>query len=428
MEVPFAIHQYHDSDFHLADARAMQFSLAHAIEIIKSIYEEEIKLATFVIYNQPNHDKQNEFFVLLNEVSRILATTNYDWINLLTENEDITVSNRDKTKQYKIKLPNMSAFNDKTSGVNLSTTENAKIALELFQLFYADITTYEETLMNQQAMILSAMKQEEQITNIDLKQSIWHMNIETNGQANKHIDYLDPQVSQFNYNNKDCFEISPLNIMSVDKNGNAVQLDSSNALKTIATHSAAIDAVKLCHGQAFYSALRDPRMAEYQPIQSVRDLNMLNITLQQSYTFITNLIDKMTDLAIDACSGIHTASDLAQMDITYQNYLTELDTLAKGKTFQHLFILSQELSFSAQTKNKGYNLSLQSLNLTSDALALTESAITSQANAQNALGNLLSARKTLYTGLSNTLDLQQRIDEAINADETWVVTDLRSAH
>lgn len=138
-------------------------------------------------------------------------------------------------------------------------------------------------------------------------------------------------------------------------------------------------------------------------------LNFLNLQLQDAYSFLTTvslsakttneIVTQMNALAVQAACGVYSANQLANMDLQYQGYKSVLRYI---QTID-LFNGEKKLSGGDITIQLGDNAGEQNrlvINLPAfdvTGLALENSSINSQANAQEAIETTLNAEKIIST-------------------------------
>ena len=111
-------------------------------------------------------------------------------------------------------------------------------------------------------------------------------------------------------------------------------------------------------------------------------------------------IQRMRELAAQAATGTYGTSDLANLDVEFQALKDEIDRVAATTDFNGIALLAGGTVNiqvgSGNTANDRLTITLSDLDTT--ALAIAANDVTSNANAQTALGALDTALTTITTG------------------------------
>jgi flagellin len=184
------------------------------------------------------------------------------------------------------------------------------------------------------------------------------------------------------------------------------------------------DAAGLAIAEGMTSQVRGIR----QGIHNGNDGISLIQTAEGGLNQTLSLLQRMRELSTQASTGTYTTTDLANLDTEFQSLLTEIDRVAQTVDFNGTILLNTATSIAIQigpNNTANDRISITLIDATSATLGVTGD-LTSQANAQTALGLLDTAINTVTTGLANLGASHSKIEAAVNGNEDRV-TNLEAA-
>ncbi len=221
-------------------------------------------------------------------------------------------------------------------------------------------------------------------------------------------------------------------------NTNVMSLNSQRALnmsqKSMATslerlssglrvNRAADDAAGLAIAERFTSQVRGLSQA----VRNANDGISMVQTGEGAMSELTNAMQRMRELAVQAANGIYNATDRASLDTEYQELVNEIDRIINATEFNSLPILASTNSIDFQVGFKSSandTITLNTSDLTTDA-AITPitdgtSDITLSDNALAALGELDTAINQITSLRANFGAAQNRLESTIRNLENVV--------
>lgn len=134
------------------------------------------------------------------------------------------------------------------------------------------------------------------------------------------------------------------------------------------------------------------------------------------------LLQRMRELATQAATGTYGTSNLANLDVEFQNLKGEIDRVAATSDFNGTNVLSGgTISIqvgSQNTANDRLNINLTSAGAT--ALAVDANDVLSNATAQTSIDAIDTAIKTVTTGLAQLGASQSNLEAAVRGNEDRV--------
>jgi flagellin len=165
-----------------------------------------------------------------------------------------------------------------------------------------------------------------------------------------------------------------------------------------------------------------------QGSQNGNDGVSLTETASGAMNATVNLLQRMRELASQGSSGTLSSGDLADLNTEYQSLLNEVSRVQATSTFNGIALLSGG-SISIQIGENNSSNDRLTITLTATdttTLAIASSDVTSNANAQTALGLLSTAISSVTTGLATLGASESNIKEAIKSNDARA-TNLESA-
>jgi flagellin len=204
------------------------------------------------------------------------------------------------------------------------------------------------------------------------------------------------------------------NIMSLNaqRNLNTSQAAMASAVQRLSSglrvNSAKDDAAGLAIAERMSAQVRGMNVA----MRNAADGISLAQTAEGALGAIGNNLQRMRELAVQAANAT-SSGDLTALDSEYQQLVNENTRLIAVTSFNGTALLSGSLNLTFQVgaaNNADNRISVT----TSSALSITSGSLTSQANAQTAIGNMDTALNTV-NGLRATFGATQtRFESVIN--------------
>jgi len=187
--------------------------------------------------------------------------------------------------------------------------------------------------------------------------------------------------------------------------GNFARLSSGLRIAT-----AADDAAGLGISERMRAQIRSFAVAG----RNAQDGVSLAQTAEGAMQEISNNLNRMRELAVQAANGTLTTGDRAVLDAEYQELITEIDRVAAQTAFNGLNVLDgSTASLTIQVGvNAGETISVALADVTAGTLALTGD-ITTTANASAELGVIDTAVDTVTSARGNLGAAQNRMASAI---------------
>jgi flagellin len=187
-------------------------------------------------------------------------------------------------------------------------------------------------------------------------------------------------------------------------------------------------------------------------IRNPRDAQSLVATAEGAMSEMTEILQRMRELAIQASSGVATESDRGYLDLEVDQLVSELNAISKNTKFNDQNILdgTKTFAFYQDIDLAGQNIGLGAMTMTTAALGVTglnvnisvqnlsvgtqvQSAIgwitsaIGQVDSQRATLGALSNRldhvvDNLTNVVMNTISAKSRIEDADFAEETTKMT------
>jgi flagellin len=130
-----------------------------------------------------------------------------------------------------------------------------------------------------------------------------------------------------------------------------------------------------------------------------------------------DILQRMRELAVQAKSGTYASTDLAKMDVEYQQLKTELTDVQTRARFNGASVLDSNHSYALQVgANASDTLTINTSTVNVSALG----ALTDATTAGTALGNIDTALNAVNTARANNGAYMSRLDN--------VITNLRTSY
>jgi len=220
-------------------------------------------------------------------------------------------------------------------------------------------------------------------------------------------------------------------------NTNVMSLNSQRALnlsqKSMATslerlssglriNRSADDAAGLAIAERFTSQIRGLSQA----IRNANDGISLAQTGEGAMGEITNSLQRMRELAVQAANGIYNATDRASLDLEYQALSDEVTRIINSTEFNENPILAAataiefQVGFKDDPANDRITLTTLDLSTNADILAVLAGDITTSGTAQTALGVLSTGINTVTSLRAEYGAVQNRLESTIRNLENVV--------
>lgn len=217
------------------------------------------------------------------------------------------------------------------------------------------------------------------------------------------------------------------NIGALNAQAAASTVDKSmkTAMERLSTgqriNSAADDAA----GVAIASRLRSEINGLNQAIRNSMDAQGLIDTAEGAHLEVVNLLQRMRELAVQSSNDTNGSADRTSLNAEYQALEAEIDRIGTSTTWAGIALLDESAGASSdgvltmQIGNKTTDeltvtiLAIASSGIGASATDISSLDITSQANAQTAMGTLDTAIASVNTQRASLGALSNRLDNAI---------------
>ena len=213
-------------------------------------------------------------------------------------------------------------------------------------------------------------------------------------------------------------------------NGN--QNGLSQALTRLSSGLRVNDAKDDAAGLAVAQIMQENSTALRQGSRNANDGISLVQTAQSAMLDTVNILHRMRQLADQGSTGTYSTTNLANLDTEFQALNNEINRVANSVTFNGISLLNNSagsLSIqvgTANTTNDRLTLTLTNATTGSAGIDIAGLSVTSQANAQAALGTLDTALQTITTGLAQFGATESNLSIAGDANLMFA-TDLDAA-
>lgn len=130
---------------------------------------------------------------------------------------------------------------------------------------------------------------------------------------------------------------------------------------------------------------------------------------------VTNILQRMREIASQGASGTYSSGDLANLDTEYQSLMSEVDRVQATTKFNGISLLAAGTVNVQIGDNNSANDTLAITLTATDTTTLTINGgdVTSQANAKTALDKLSTAITAITTGMASLGAAQSNLEKAI---------------
>ncbi len=190
--------------------------------------------------------------------------------------------------------------------------------------------------------------------------------------------------------------------------GNFARLSSGLRIATAADDAAGLGISERMRGQ-----IRSFTVAS----RNAQDGVSLAQTAEGALQEVSNNLNRMRELAVQASNGTLTTADRATLDTEFQALITEIDRVATQTTFNGVSLLDgTTTSLDVQVGiNGGETISVSLSDTTATTLAINTEDVTSAANASSALTAIDTAIDSISTARGNLGAAQNRLTSAISS-------------
>jgi flagellin len=206
--------------------------------------------------------------------------------------------------------------------------------------------------------------------------------------------------------------------LNAQRNLSASQSSLSTSMQRLSSglrvNSAKDDAAGLAIATRMDSQVRGMNVA----IRNANDAISLSQTAEGAIGKLTDMAQRMRELAVQSANATNTAADRANLDAEFQQLGSEITRTIGATTFNGLAILAgnagaQDFQVGA---NAGQTVTVTTADLSADATvtAVTGGAVDTVANANTAMTNIDTMLTTLSTERSNYGAAQNRFEATIS--------------
>lgn len=190
--------------------------------------------------------------------------------------------------------------------------------------------------------------------------------------------------------------------------GNFARLSSGLRIAT-----AADDAAGLGISERMRAQIRSFNVASRNAQDGVSLVQTAEGALQE----VSNNLNRMRELAVQASNGTLTTADRSTLDTEFQALVTEIGRVAGQTTFNGVALLDgSTTALSVQVGvNSGETISLSLTDMTTTGLSLNSLDVTTDTNASSAISAIDSAIDSVTTARGNLGASQNRLNSAISS-------------
>lgn len=197
-------------------------------------------------------------------------------------------------------------------------------------------------------------------------------------------------------------------------------------------NSASDDAAGLSVATRMTSEIRGLNMA----VRNSNDGISLAQTAEGGMGEITNMLQRMSELAVQSANGTLSAGDRNNLQQEVTALVAQVNDVAGRTTFNGVDLLNNTNTISIQTgTSAGETVAITMVDVTADGLGITDTGggvatldITTPASASTALATLSTALDTITTGQANLGAFQNRLETSVSnlTDRVTNLTESRS--
>mgnify|MGYP003582414491 CR=1 FL=1 len=164
-------------------------------------------------------------------------------------------------------------------------------------------------------------------------------------------------------------------------------------------------------------------------IRNANDGISLAQTAEGAMGEVTNMLQRMKELAVQSANGTLGAGDRTNLDAEFQQLVGQIDDVANRTTFNGVALTSAAGTVAIQTgTNSGETVSITLTDLNTASLFAAAQDITTAAKAGTAMTALDTALDTVTTARATLGAVQNRLDATVNSltSRSTNLTDSRS--
>ena len=207
------------------------------------------------------------------------------------------------------------------------------------------------------------------------------------------------------------------NVSALDTHRNLMTLDTemSTSLQRLSSglriNRASDDAAGLSIGMTLDTQVRGLGQA----LNNAQDgINLIN-TADGAMGEITDILQRMRELAVESANGTLTNSDRTATSQEYNSLMSEIDDISSYTTFNGYSLVSIAQTFTFQVgANNGQTLAVSTTAITSGGLTLTGTDTSTQTAAQNAITSLDTAIAAVDAARGQLGAASNRLTHTIN--------------
>jgi len=176
------------------------------------------------------------------------------------------------------------------------------------------------------------------------------------------------------------------------------------------------DAAGLAVSEVMRSKIRGMGVAERNSQDGISLVQVADASLGT----VTDMMQRMRDLAVQASNGTLVDSQRANLDKEVQNILQEIGRVGSDTEFNGLKILAGSVSTAASAitlqigANSGQNIAFTIGTVSTTDLGIAGLAVSTQASASAAIASLDAAIASINTQRANMGAIQNRLEQTIN--------------
>lgn len=164
-------------------------------------------------------------------------------------------------------------------------------------------------------------------------------------------------------------------------------------------------------------------------IRNTNDGISLAQTAEGAMGEVTNMLQRMKELAVQSANGTLSAGDRTNLDAEFQQLVSQIDNVADRTTFNGVALTSAAGTVTIQTgTNASETVDITLTDLNTAALFAAAQNITSAANANTAMTAIGTALDSVTTARATLGAVQNRLDATVNSltDRSTNLADSRS--
>jgi flagellin len=185
-------------------------------------------------------------------------------------------------------------------------------------------------------------------------------------------------------------------------------------------------------GLAIAQGMQEFSKAYRQGSRNGNDGISLLQTAQTAMNDSLNLLQRMRELASEGASGTYSSTDLTNLNTEFSALNSEINRVASNTSFNGISLLNNAAGSlniqvgTGNTSNDRLTINLTNTTTGSSGLNIASASVSSNANAQSALGTLDTAITAVTTGLAKLGANESNLEAAVNGNDA-IATDLENA-